>query len=73
MTGLALQPVGRHKVRGDDACIQPMATSRRPQWWALELASTATMQPGGNCAHQGRNLSRFSARPVTRWPAELTL
>jgi hypothetical protein len=27
---------------------KPMERRRRAQWWALELASIATMQPVGN-------------------------
>src|SRR5678815_1698984 len=50
----------------------PSEESFLAQWCALELASIATTQPAGSCAHQPMNLSLASARPVTSWPAAST-
>jgi hypothetical protein len=44
------------------------ATSLGAQWWALELAYWATMQPGGNWAHQAMNLSWAKGRLLTTVP-----
>src|SRR6476659_2365875 len=50
----------------------PSEQSFLAQWCALELASIATTQPPGSCAHQAMNLSLASARPRTSWPAAST-